>query len=212
MTFTGFPADAFDFYEGLEADNSKTYWTAHRDIYDRCVREPMAALVAALEAEFGSGQLFRPYSDVRFSRDKSPYKTAQGAFVSVDEGIGYYVQLDANGLYVGGGFHAHAPDQVERYRAAVAADASGRRLQTIVAGVTQAGFEVGGDKLKTKPRGYDADHPRIELLRHKSLTAGRTNAGAPWLETPEAAQRIGEQWRTLTPLIDWIATHVGAPR
>jgi len=210
VTFTGFPAEAFDFYEGLLADNSKAYWTAHRDTYDTCVREPMAALLRSLEAEFGAGTLFRPYRDVRFSRDKSPYKTAQGALVSVGEGIGYYVQLDADGLYVGGGFHHHAPDQVERYRAAVDADGSGKRLETIVADVTEAGFEVGGDMLKTRPRGYDADHPRLELLRHKSLTAGRSFAGDPWLETPEATERVRQEWRTIAPLIDWVATHVGA--
>jgi uncharacterized protein (TIGR02453 family) len=212
VTFAGFSPEAFDFYEGLEADNSKTYWTAHRDTYDRCVREPMAALLASLEPEFGVGQLFRPYRDVRFSRDKSPYKTAQGAFVSVAVGIGYYMQLDASGLYVGGGFHHHAPDQVERYRAAVDATESGERLQAILVDVTRAGFDVGGEQLKTRPRGYDADHPRIDLLRHKSLTAGRSNAGVAWLETPEAAARVRQQWQTLAPLIDWIATNVGAPR
>jgi uncharacterized protein (TIGR02453 family) len=212
VTFTGFPAEALEFYEGLLADNSKAYWTAHRDTYETCVREPMAALISDLEAEFGPGHLFRPYRDVRFARDKSPYKTAQGAFVSVDEGVGYYLQLDANGLYVGGGFHHHAPDQVERYRAAVDAETSGKRLETIVADVTEAGFEVGGEKLKTRPRGYDPDHPRMELLRHKSLTAGRALGGEPWLGTPAAGTVVREHWRALRPLIDWIATHVGPPR
>jgi uncharacterized protein (TIGR02453 family) len=211
MAFTGFPAEAFEFYEGLEADNSKAYWTAHRELYDTCVREPMAALLAALEAEFGPGHLFRPYRDVRFSRDKSPYKTAQAALVPVEEGIGYYLQLDARGVYVGGGFHHHGPDQVERYRAAVDSDASGKQLQTIVADVTAAGFEVGGERLKTRPRGYDPDHPRLDLLRHKSLTAGRAIGTEPWLGTPEAADRIAAQWRMLTPLLEWIRTYVGRP-
>jgi uncharacterized protein (TIGR02453 family) len=211
MTFHGFPAEAFEFYEGLLADNSKTYWTAHRDTYERCVREPLEELIGALQAEFGPGRLFRPYRDVRYARDKSPYKTWQAALVAVGEGIGYYVHLDATGLYVGGGFHHHAPEQVERYRQAVDSESSGKQLQTIVDEVVAAGFELGGDRLKTRPRGYDPDHPRIDLLRHKSLTAGRLFAGEPWLETPEAAERIRGQWRLLTPLIDWIATYVGTP-
>lgn len=211
MAFQGFPAEAFEFYEGLRADNTKTYWTAHRDTYERCVREPMAALLSALEPEFGAGHLFRPYRDLRYARDKSPYKTAQAALVPVDEGIGYYVQLDAEGVYVGGGFHHHSSDQVERYRAAVDADATGKQLQTIIADVTAAGFDVGGDRLRTRPRGYDPYHPRLDLLRHRSLTAGRRNAGEPWLETPEAAERIAQQWRAVKPLIEWLAAHVGRP-
>src|ERR1051325_11884594 len=76
MAFRGWPAEALEFYEGLEADNSKTYWTAHKTVYDEKVHAPMLALLAELEPEFGAGKIFRPYRDVRFSADKSPYKTA----------------------------------------------------------------------------------------------------------------------------------------
>ena len=84
MTFTGFPDEGLLFYEGLEADNSKTYWTRSKDTYDSCVRAPMQALVDALAAEFGTAKLFRPYRDVRFSNDKTPYKTHQGAVANPD--------------------------------------------------------------------------------------------------------------------------------
>ena len=99
MTFNGWPAEALEFYEGLAADNSKAYWTAHKDSYERDVYAPMAALLAELEPDFGEGKTFRPYRDVRFSADKSPYKTNIGATVG-DDG---YVQLDARGLAVGSG-------------------------------------------------------------------------------------------------------------
>jgi uncharacterized protein (DUF2461 family) len=83
MEFTGFRDEAFAFYDGLRADNSKTYWTAHKHVYDECVRGPMQALLDSLAPAFGGeATLFRPYRDVRFSADKSPYKTAQGGFVA----------------------------------------------------------------------------------------------------------------------------------
>src|SRR5262245_59994914 len=129
----GFPAATFDFYRDLEDDNSEEWWAAHKDVYKSAVRAPMESLLAELEPTFGAGKVFRPYRDVRFSADKRPYKTHQGAFVAVADGLGYYLQVDADGLYVGGGFHHHAPDQVTRYRAAVDDDAKGSELASIVA-------------------------------------------------------------------------------
>ena len=75
MTFSGWPIEAVEFYEGLEADNSKVYWQEHKAVYDRFVKAPMEELLAELADEFGAGRLFRPYRDVRFSADKTPYKT-----------------------------------------------------------------------------------------------------------------------------------------
>src|SRR5256884_8720761 len=79
MAFGGWPAEAIEFYEGLEADNSKTYWQENKAVYEELVRGPMDALIAELAPEYGEGRIFRPYRDVRFSRDKSPYKTAIAA-------------------------------------------------------------------------------------------------------------------------------------
>ena len=81
MAFSGWPEEALDFYDGLAADNSKTYWTANRPVYDELVLGPMAELVEELAAEFGDTKIFRPYRDVRFSKDKTPYKTHIGAMV-----------------------------------------------------------------------------------------------------------------------------------
>ena len=95
MAFEGFPEQALEFYEGLEADNSKTYWTAHRGEYETHVRTPMVGLLEELAPEFGTAKLFRPYRDVRFSSDKTPYKTHQGAVVTPEgRGAGaWYVQI-----------------------------------------------------------------------------------------------------------------------
>src|SRR5437899_11933857 len=117
--FAGFPLAGLDFYEDLEADNSKAFWTAHKDVYDSAVREPMVALIAELEDDFGPGKIFRPYRDVRFSKDKVPYKNHQGAVVRPAPGAGWYVQIGAPGLFVAAGIYAASPDQLARLRTTI---------------------------------------------------------------------------------------------
>jgi uncharacterized protein (TIGR02453 family) len=205
MTFAGWPDEALEFYEGLEADNSKTYWTAHKVVYESAVLAPMTALLDELTAEFGPAKVFRPYRDVRFSKDKSPYKTAIGAVI----GAGY-VQLSAVGLAVGTGMYRMAPDQVERYRQAVAADPAGQDLEQVISAVEAGGVGVHGhDPLKSAPRGFPADHPRIGLLRNRGLTAWQEWPAGAWLGTPEPRERVTGFLRAAGPLTDWLAAHVG---
>ncbi|MFD9686951.1 DUF2461 domain-containing protein [Kitasatospora sp. NPDC001309] len=206
MTFTGWPAEALDFYEHLEADNSKTFWQAHKAQYDEAVRAPMELLLAELEPEFGPGKIFRPNRDVRFSADKSPYKTHIGAHLEA----GGYVQLSADGLACGNGMYQLAPDQLDRYRAAVAEDVSGAELERVIARVEKDGPQVHGrDSLKSAPRGYPKDHPRIGLLRHKGLVAWQEWEPAKWLGTRTAHTRIAAFLRASQPLKDWLDDHVG---
>ena len=203
--FTGWPDNALEFYEGLEADNSRAYWLEHQDVYEHAVRAPMEALLAELRDEFGEGRLFRPYRDTRFSRDKSPYKTAIAATVG-----DCYVQLSAGGLLAGAGTYHMAPDQLERYRAAVAADRPGRALQRVLDDLGAAHLEVGAvETLKTAPRGYPKDHERIALLRHKGLVARRGWPPAAWLASAGAKTRVVEVFRAAAPLVTWLETHVG---
>ena len=171
--FAGFGEGAVEFYDGLLADNSKAYWTDHRAIYEQDVLEPMRALLATLEPEFGPGKIFRPYRDVRFSRDKTPYKTACGASVGP-----FYVQVSADGLLVAGGGYRWAPDQIARFRTAVDDERRGEDLAARLGTLTATMIEgvaptVAGDLLATRPRGIAPDHPRLELLRHRSLYAHR---------------------------------------
>ncbi|WP_336206058.1 DUF2461 domain-containing protein [Nonomuraea sp. LPB2021202275-12-8] len=208
MGFSGFPDEAFVFYEGLEADNSKTYFARHKHLYEDAVRAPMLALTEELAGEFGQAQLFRPYRDVRFAKDKSPYKTHQGAFIDLMPGIGFYVEISAAGLFMAGGVYTQAADQVARYREAVDEDLSGKPLETIVATLRAAGYELGGDRLKTRPRGTPDDHPRLDLLRHRSLYAGSRHEPEPWVHTPEVAERVRDTWRDFGPLVEWLCAHV----
>jgi uncharacterized protein (TIGR02453 family) len=206
VTFRGWPSEALEFYEGLAADNSKTYWTGHKAFYETQVYAPMVELLAALEPEFGSGKIFRPYRDVRFSPDKSPYKTHLGAWLE----SGGYLQLSADGLAAGSGMYEMAPDQLDRYRRAVADDRTGAELTAVIAAIEGKRITVHGhSSLKTAPKGYPKDHPRSDLLRHKGLTTWKDGPPAAWLGTAAAKNRIVEFLRTSRPLREWLDDNVG---
>ena len=208
--FHGIPDDAFDFYEQLGGENTRTWWQANKARYDTAVREPLEGLLDALEDEFGSARLYRPNRDVRFSADKSPYKDHQGALATTVPGMGFYVQVSADGLLTGGGFYPTGPDQLPRLRAAIDAPRSGQDLQGVVDDLTAAGFALGGDRVATRPRGVPADHPRLELMRFKSLIASREHGAPDWVSTPEVVEHVRSDWRAVRPLVDWLTEHVGA--
>jgi uncharacterized protein (TIGR02453 family) len=205
MAFRGWPVEALEFYEALEADNSKAFWQRHKETYETIVRAPMEELLAELAPEWGEGRIFRPYRDVRFSADKSPYKT------NIAATIGHrYVQLSADGLAAGAGMWEMAPDQLERYREGVDDERSGADLERIVATIRSSGVEaMGHGVLKTAPKGYPKDHPRIELLRFKGIVAWREWPAGAWLGTKKAKDRVVEVFRAAEPLTAWLATHVG---
>jgi uncharacterized protein (TIGR02453 family) len=205
MTFRGWKVEALEFFEGLEADNSKSYWEAHKDVYQDLVRVPMEQLLADLEPVWGEGRIFRPYRDVRFSKDKSPYKTAIGA--TVGDG---YVHLDARGLAAGSGMWEMAPDQLERYRAAVDDAKMGGKLERIVADARKQKVDVmSHGELKTAPKGYPKDHPRVGLLRYKGLATWREWPAGAWLGTKRAEDRLVEFFERSKPLVTWLHTNVG---
>jgi uncharacterized protein (TIGR02453 family) len=206
MPFRGWPVEAVEFFEALEADNSRAFWQANKDVYEKVVKAPMEALLAELEPEFGPGKLFRPYRDVRFSRDKTPYKTNIAALVG---GSGY-VSLSYDGLSAGAGMVHLAPDQLQRYRAAVDDEATGSALEAAVDAIRSRGHECGPhEALKSAPRGYAKDHPRIELLRAKGIIMWHHWPPAAWLGTGKAKDRVAAAIRDAAPLRQWLAQHVG---
>jgi uncharacterized protein (TIGR02453 family) len=202
VTAAVFGEGALAFYQGLLADNTKAYWTANKDVYERTIREPMRALLDELAPTFDAQPvLFRPYRDVRFSADKSPYKTQQGAFLEIAPGVGYWLQVDGEGVQLGGGFHARDKDQTARFRAAVDDADTGAALEAILGQL--AGYDVGGEQVATRPRGVPADHPRLHLMRRQFLTVGRHLPAESF--TKAVARR---EWTRLRPLVDWIDTYV----
>lgn len=206
VPFTGIPVAALDFYEDLEIDNTKSFWAAHKHVYDESVRAPLEELAGALAPEFGAPKFFRPYRDVRYSRDKSPYKTQQGVWFGE---TARYVHISAAGLFVAGGYWDTSSTQVERLRRAIADDVAGADLERALGSVTAARMSVGGQQLTRVPSGYAKDHPRAELLRYKTLTAGRDFGCPAWLSTRRAQTEVTKAFRALAPLIGWLDTHVG---
>ena len=164
----------------------------------------MKALVAALEPEFGPAKVFRPYRDVRFAKDKTPYKTHQGAFVAAGPRTGWYVEISARGTRVGAGFYEADGPQLAAIRAAMADEKTGKALQRLLRRLEKDGFEVGGERLKTSPRGYDADHPRIDLLRHKQLFVGRSYGFEADAIDAGLVDRVRADWQALRPLVSWL--------
>jgi uncharacterized protein (TIGR02453 family) len=206
MAFKGWPAEAIEFYEGLEADNTRAYWQDHKQEYEQIVKGPMVELLAELADEFGEGKIFRPFRDVRFSKDKSPYKTAIGATLA----RGGYVQFSAHGLAAGAGYYVMMPDQLEQYRRAVDDDKSGEALVDIVIVLRKAKIDVAAhDTLKTAPKGYPKDHPRIDLLRYKGLIAWKQWPVAAWMGTAKAKQRVVDFFVAARPLTHWLDTNIG---
>ncbi len=204
MTFEGIPAAALDFYDDLEVDNTRSFWEKHKHVYDEAVKAPMTALAAALAPDFGQAKLFRPYRDVRFAKDKTPYKEHQGAYVQAAPGTGWYVEVSARGVRVGGGVYHLEAAELARVRASIADDRTGPTLRRTLTRLERAGFEITGEQLKTRPRGYDVDHPRIDLLRHKQVIAGRSYGFEPFIHTPELLDRVRADWKALRPLVTWV--------
>ena len=208
MTFAGFPAAAFSFYEQLAAHNTKAWWEKNRSTYDDCIKAPLVALLEALVPEFGEFKVYRPYRDTRFSKDKAPLKDHQGAVVMIEDAIGYYVQVSASGLMVGGGLYAPASTQLTRLRAAIAS-ANGVTLESELARLRRGRWEIDGLPLKTRPKGYAVDAPRLDLLRMTRVVALKTYEDPKTLESHKALDAVRRDWRAITPMMEWLADHAG---
>lgn len=207
VRFRGWTGDFQGFFLGLQMDNSKAYFDAHRRQYEDEVKAPMQALLAELEPEFGKAKLSRPNRDIRFAADKSPYKTN----IYADAREGGYVALDAKGLTVAGGRYMVEPEELARYRVAVAAERTGKELEAIVAALRRKGYEIGGQELKRVPPPYPQDHPRAELLKHKRLIYWKVWPVGRWIATPQVREKVAQGWRDGTELNAWLAKHM-APR
>lgn len=212
MAFSGFPAAAVEFYSRLEADNTKEFWTANKPVYDSQVKAPMEAFIGEVDERWKPMNIFRPHRDVRFSKDKTPYKTQIGAVGEGEGGAMHYVALGAHGLLVAAGYYMMSNDQLARFRAAVDAEHTGADLMDIIGALEAARHPVvnGGEApLKTAPRGYAKDHPRIELLRWKGVIVSHEVGTAKWISTRSALSKVQELWRSADPLTQWLDAHVG---
>ncbi len=202
--FHGWPEDFQRFFIGLELDNSKRYFDANRGLYEKAVKAPMVALIESLEDEFGPGRVFRINRDIRFSKDKSPYKTNIAAYTTSGSNGGY-ISLDARGLTVASGRYEITPEQLAKYRESVAAEPTGALLSAIMSKLEKAGYKTAGEELKRVPAGLAQDHPRAHLLRHKRLYVYKNFGLKPWLGSSAARKYVVNVWTDAKPLNEWLA-------
>lgn len=211
--FEGFGPKVRKWFRGLEADNSREYFTATRDFFEESIRGQMEALLTELSASFGGDvKMFRQNRDIRFSRDKSPYKTntygvLRGSDIAAE---GLYASISASGLVAGSGYHVMARDQLDRYREHVADEKYGSQLARLVDRAQVSGLELWGSSLATAPRGYLADHERIELLRRKSLSLGSRLDFGRGISRDSGLEFVTRTWRAAAPVTGWLNQHVGA--
>lgn len=202
MTFTGFGPDAVSFFDDLARDNTRAFFDSHREIYTRAIRQPMEDLLGDAEAKYGAGRMMRPNRDVRFSPNKLPYRTEASMWAGTVGGV--YLSLNASRIEAGGGLYEPTRDQLARARAAIDEQPlSAAELREILATATARGFEIAGPSLKTAPRGYDKNHPSIELLRLKHFAVLRR------LPTEATRANIQQVWADVEPLIAWTEKYIG---
>ncbi len=221
-SFSGFGPGLYEFFEGLSAHNDRAWFAEHKAQYDSEVREPLEALFDDLEPEFGPARIFRIHRDVRFSKDKTPYKTAQAGLIDRGSGATRYLQVGADGVMIGVGAPHFDREQLSRFRLAVGGD-DGEELADVLAGLRRRRYDVGTlgpdgitptGELKRVPSGFPPDHPRADLLRYKSLIAAVSFDRPAWLESAKAVAEVATRWRLMQPLADWLERAVGpaAPR
>jgi uncharacterized protein (TIGR02453 family) len=211
--FEGFGPAVRTWFKGLEADNSREYFATNRTFFEESVRGQMEALLAELAQTFGGDvKMFRQNRDIRFSPDKSPYKTNTYGVIygSPSAALGLYASIAASGLVAGSGYHMMARDQLERYRERVAGEEYGPALQRLATTAREAGLELWGGSLASAPRGYAKDHPRIELLRRTSLSLGAMLAFGRGISRADGLGFVTTTWRAAAPVTAWLDDHVGA--
>ena len=219
-TFTGMPDEGLAFLEDLEERNTKAFFDANKAVFTDQVQAPFAALVEAATARLrrsvpgiGQPKLFRIYRDLRFSKDKTPYKTSLSASLpsrvpgdgdrpGVD--TGYYVNVGPAGLYVASGLYHPSREDLARVRAAVADQELGPELEAILRRAAGKGLEPYLDPLQRMPRDWPADHPRAGLLKARSLVLNRQHERAPWLSTAELLDHLLADWKAMIPFNRWL--------
>jgi uncharacterized protein (TIGR02453 family) len=217
--FDGFPRDGIGFLKRLKRNNTRAWFEKHKDDYEQTVKLPMQSLIVALRPHFEKfapefetnprKSLFRIYRDVRFSKDKTPYKTHVAAHFVMGgkpkgvEGSGYYLHIEPGEVFLGGGIYMPDSDQLKRIRKAIAG-----RSDQFLAILGEKNFKktfgtLRGDKLQRVPQGYEPDHPMGEWLKQKQFFV--------WVEWPESkclkerfVNNVADVFESATPLVRFL--------
>ena len=200
--FTGFTREAFTFWKGLEGNNNREWFQAHKDQYENAVRRPMQLLIEELAPLYGPGRLSRINKDMRFQKEK-PYKN----YLATGLG-GSYISFSKEGLWVGTGMYKPEPAALRQLREAIADDIAGRELTKIIASMKRKGFEVDTHaRLDKPPRGYDAAHPRVELLRMKDIYIGKS-FGVREVASANLPRGVAKAISELEPFRVWLREYI----
>ena len=227
-SFSGFPDGAVRFLSDLAMNNKKAWFEAHRNDYDRFIVDPAKAFTEAMGERLTAyapgivaeprvnGSIFRIYRDVRFSKDKRPYKTHLGIFMWEGGGRkmecpGFYFHLEPPNLLLGGGIHIFSKTLLHEYRRSVVHPKHGSDLSEAVVSVSKC-LKIGGRHYKRTPRGYDSDHLLSDFLLFNGLTV--------WTEAPIPAALHGAEiidhcfdvFRKMLPIHTWLRGMAGRAR
>lgn len=216
--FQGFPKETFSFLSDLSSNNRKAWFDANKDRFRRVVEQPVQDFVSAMcvrlihassDITQLEGKVFRMHRDIRFSKDKTPYKTHIGIRFSEDASKNcaapfFYVQLEAEKLLFATGQKEFEGEALDRYRTAVMDAETGRVLDTLVNKMRRGGAGLQGDQLQKVPRGYPADHARADLLRSKGLYIESSLPLTQQICGPECVQVCLEEFARGKPLYDWL--------
>lgn len=201
------PPEALEFLRDLEDNNDSEWFRRNRGRYDQHLLAPARELAEKL-GDLGRPHFFRPYNNLRF-RPGPPIKEHLGVALGYGAAGGYYFDLSLDGLLVAAGLYQPAPDQLERFRAAMDDDRRARGYERGLAAARRAGLTPSEPELKRAPRGYPMDHRRIDHLRRRQLTVSCRHALEAWLHEPACDERVASELRSARGLVKWLGEVVG---
>jgi uncharacterized protein (TIGR02453 family) len=223
-----FTRNAMGFLKGIKKNNTKTWFEAHRADFEAHVREPMRELIGEMDTRFRKlapeiggdpkRSMFRINRDIRFSRDKSPYKTHAACWFhhnraskqvgsEANEGsAGFYFHLEPGASMVGAGLWMPPSNQIKRLRKAIDEDPAG--FGRVVQRLRRFGGLDDEHMLKRMPRGYEETNPAAKWLRYQSFTSGRRLTDAQ-VTSPRLGAVLDKEFAGLLPLVRWLNAALG---
>jgi uncharacterized protein (TIGR02453 family) len=220
--FTGFADSGAKFFKALAKKNEREWFLAHKTEFEQGWNAPMKLLLAEVRdaidktyahCDLDEPKVFRIFRDVRFSRDKSPYKTHIGGYIPLKRGgkkstdlpMALYFHAGAKETFGAAGHYMMEPESLERFRAAVADEKRGKELLGILTRLAKKGFpEDSHEKLKRVPKGYDPAHPRAELLKRKGLVVSFPKIPTGLIATSRLTKWLADECKTAAPLVEWL--------
>jgi uncharacterized protein (TIGR02453 family) len=221
-TFSGFADTEGKFFKALAKKNDRDWFLAHKAEFEEGWNAPMKALLGELRGiidaayercDLDEPKVFRIFRDVRFSKDKSPYKTHVGGYIplarqgkkATDLPMAVYFHVGAGETFAAAGHYMMEKESLQRFRAAIADDKRGKELSRILAALAKKGFVAEAhERSKKVPKGFPEDHPRAELLTYKGLTVSFPPVPKAMLTSPKLVKWLADGCKASAPLVDWL--------